>query len=228
MDFLDFDKLNEQVSICESIAVSVTDDSRYNAVTKQINTGYIMEAHEDAHEIIRNGHDIANKIDFTALSNAVNNALGINESVELDTTEEDQQMTKNTTPKVEAIDTADKFLNAKPIEQTKFVVEKTASKESKELEKVNTNADQKVTEHKSETAVEKQADSVMKKTQKEADANKEWEENSKKQATAETKSILKENAATYVAFVESLRDTDNSKVIDCVLKAFNVVINAPK
>lgn len=209
MDFLDFDKLNAQVSICENIAATVTDDSEYNAVTKRSNTT-MMEAQEDVGNILRNGKSINNKVDFSALEDAVNNALGVKK------------------PMNEAIDTADKFLNAKPIKQTDFVEEKTAAKESKEMETYNTNTEHKVTEHKSADAVEKQADAVVKEKQKGADANKEWEENSKKQIKAEAKAILKENATKYVAFVESLRDTDNSKLIDGVIKAFNVVMGDVK
>jgi hypothetical protein len=209
MDFLDFDKLNAQVSICENIASTVTDDSEYNAVTKRSNTT-MMEAQEDVGNIIRNGKSINNKVDFAALENAVNSALGVKK------------------PLNENIDTADKFLNAKPIKQTDFVEEKTAAKESKEMETYNTNTEHKVTEHKSANAVEKQADAVVKEKQKDADSKKEWEENSKKQIKAEAKAILKENATKYVTFVESLRDTENSKLIDGVIKAFNVVMGDMK
>jgi hypothetical protein len=209
MDFLDFDKLNAQVSICENIAATVTDDSEYNAVTKRSNTT-MMEAQEDVGNIIRNGKSINNKVDFAALENAVNSALGVKK------------------PLNENVDTADKFLNAKPIKQTDFVEEKTAAKESKEMETYNTNTEHKVTEHKSANAVEKQADAVVKEKQKDADSKKEWEENSKKQIKAEAKAILKENATKYVTFVESLRDTENSKLIDGVIKAFNVVMGDMK
>ncbi len=209
MDFLDFDKLNAQVSICENIADTVTDDSEYNAVTKRSNTT-MMEAQEDVGNIIRNGNNINNKVDFAALENAVNSALGVKK------------------PMNENVDTAEKFLTAKPIKQTDFVEEKTAAKESKEMETYNTNTEHKVTEHKSANAVEKQADAVVKEKQKDADSKKEWEENSKKQIKAEAKAILKENATKYVTFVESLRDTENSKLIDGVIKAFNVVMGDMK
>lgn len=209
MDFLDFDKLNAQVSICENIAATVTDDSEYNAVTKRSNTT-MMEAQEDVGNIIRNGKSINNKVDFAALENAVNSALGVKK------------------PMNENVDTAEKFLTAKPIKQTDFVEEKTAAKESKEMETYNTNTEHKVTEHKSANAVEKQADAVVKEKQKDADSKKEWEENSKKQIKAEAKAILKENATKYVTFVESLRDTENSKLIDGVIKAFNVVMGDMK
>lgn len=209
MDFLDFDKLNAQVSICENIAATVTDDSEYNAVTKRSNTT-MMEAQEDVGNIIRNGKSINNKVDFAALENAVNSALGVKK------------------PMNENVDTAEKFLAAKPIKQTDFVEEKTAAKESKEMETYNTNTEHKVTEHKSANAVEKQADAVVKEKQKDADSKKEWEENSKKQIKAEAKAILKENATKYVTFVESLRDTENSKLIDGVIKAFNVVMGDMK
>ncbi len=209
MDFLDFDKLNAQVSICENIAATVTDDSEYNAVTKRSNTT-MMEAQEDVGNIIRNGKNINNKVDFAALENAVNSALGVKK------------------PMNENVDTAEKFLAAKPIKQTDFVEEKTAAKESKEMETYNTNTEHKVTEHKSANAVEKQADAVVKEKQKDADSKKEWEENSKKQIKAEAKAILKENATKYVTFVESLRDTENSKLIDGVIKAFNVVMGDMK
>jgi hypothetical protein len=209
MDFLDFDKLNAQVSICENIAATVTDDSEYNAVTKRSNTT-MMEAQEDVGNIIRNGKNINNKVDFAALENAVNSALGVKK------------------PMNENVDTAEKFLAAKPIKQTDFVEQKTAAKESKEMETYNTNTEHKVTEHKSANAVEKQADAVVKEKQKDADSKKEWEENSKKQIKAEAKAILKENATKYVTFVESLRDTENSKLIDGVIKAFNVVMGDMK
>lgn len=124
------------------------------------------------------------------------------------------------------VDSAEKFLNAAAVKQTDFVTAKTGSKESKELDNANTNTEHNVTEHKADDSVEKQADSSMKEMQKGADGNKEFVEVAKKQETAEAKSVLKENADKYSAFVESLKTDDNAKYIDGILEAFDLAIKS--
>lgn len=122
------------------------------------------------------------------------------------------------------VDSAEKFLKADAVKQTDFVTAKTGSKESKELDKANTNTEHSVTEHKADDTVEKQADSSMKDMQKGADGNKKFEEVAKTQPEAEAKAVLKENADKFEAFVESIKNDENSKYIQGVLEAYAVSI----
>lgn len=124
------------------------------------------------------------------------------------------------------VDSAEKFLKADAVKQTDFVKAKTGSKESTALNTANTNTEHAVTEHKAGDTVEKQADSSMKDMQKGADGNKKFEEVAKTQPEAEAKSVLKENAEKYSAFVESLKTDDNAKYINGILEAFDLSIKS--
>lgn len=228
---LDLDKLNKDAKVFEQITDSTFDNSAYNAVTQSINESVSLESREDVEKIISNGNDVNDRLDFSDLEKTVKGAFGIAESAEPEIKKDEKETEMKTESINEAaanpsagVDTADKFLKADPVKQTDFVKAKTGSKDSKELNAANTNSEHDVTEHSSDEAVEKQAEGTMKEMQKGADGNKEWEEVAKKQAEAEAKSVLKENADKYEQFVKGLKNDANAKYIDGILEAFNVAI----
>ena len=60
-----------------------------------------------------------------------------------------------------------------------------------------------------------------------AEGNKKFEENSKTQneidVTKKPKSAVNESAAKFKAFVESIKDDENAKYVDAVIKGFDVI-----
>ena len=231
MDMLDLDKLMRDSKVFERITEGTVDDSAYNAVTQCINESAIMESREEVEGILSRGNDVNDRLDFADLERTINGALGITESAKPKIESDKKEKEMKTQPINEAaanpstgVDSAEKFLKAQPVKQKEFVKAKTDSKDSTELDAANTNSEHVVTEHKSNKSVEKQAESSMKEMQKDADDNKEWEENSKKQEKAEAKSVLKENADKYIGFIESLKTDENAKYINGIIEAFNVTI----
>lgn len=231
MDMLDLDKLMRDAKVFEKITEGTVDDSAYNAVTQCINESAIMESREEVEGILSRGNDVNDRLDFSDLEKTINGALGLAESAEPKIENDKKETEMKTEPINEAaanpsagVDSADKFLKAEPVKQKEFVKAKTDSKDSKALDTANTNGEHDVTEHKSDTSVEKQAESSMKEMQKDADGNKEWEENSKKQEKAEAKAVLKENADKYIGFIESLKNDENAKYINGIIEAFDITI----
>jgi hypothetical protein len=232
MDILNLNKLMEETRRIESIAESVEDTNDYNIVTKKVNNP-IMEGIDDLDGIISRGSSMNNEIDFSELENAIS---GLTEcanapaSVKTTIVEKMKEPMKAKVGEVKAkvessaanpsqgITNAKAFLNADPIKQTDFVKANTAATECKKLEDSNTASELPVTGHKTETAVDTQAEKVMKEKMKGADQNKKWEEIAKKQNKLAT------NSVKFESFMKDLESDDNRAFVESATQAFNILI----
>ena len=233
MDILNLNKLMEETRRIESIAESVEDTNDYNIVTKKVNNP-IMEGIDDLDGIMSRGSEMNNEIDFSELESAVS---GLTECADTPApaplktalsekmkepmkakAEPEAKMEASASNPSQGVTSADAFVNADPIKQTDFVKAKTAASECKKLEDANTASELPVTDHKSETAVDTQANKVMKEMVKGADQNKKWEEVAKKQNKLATQSVK------FESFMKQLETEDNKALIESATKAFNILI----
>jgi hypothetical protein len=228
MDILNLNKLMQETKLIESISESIQDTQAYNVVTKKSNMT-MMESIDDLDGIMSRGNDINNEIDFSELENAVSGLTECaNQPLSKKVTEKMKEPMKQEkkAPIQEAsaanpsqgITDAKAFVNADPIKQTDYVKAKTASTECKTLEKANTASELPVTSHKSEGAVDTQAEKAMKEMKKGADANKKWEDVAKKQSKLAT------NSVKFESFMKSLENEDNKALIESAGKAFDILI----
>lgn len=230
MDILNLNKLMQETKLIESISESVEDNQDYNVVTKKVNQP-MMESIDDLSGIMARGNDINNEIDFSELESAVSGltecadpALSTKVSEKMKEPMKSAKSDKkpiqesNASNPSKGVTTADAFVNADPIKQTDFIKAKTAATECKKMEAANTASELPVTVHKTEKAVETQADKAMAEMKKGATENKKWEEISKKQNKLAT------NSVKFESFMKSLQNDDNKALIESANKAFEVLI----
>ncbi len=198
------EKLLEQAQIAEKISDSTIDNQAYNVTTKAINESVMMESQADVDNILSKGRSINKVVDLTQLESEINQAFGINESVELNQTKKESDM--NTKPAMEAVAAPKKtaatlgvkdaksFQKAPATSQTKFVAENAP---------------------------------VVKKADAANEAN--FKPNAAKQTTPDEiipkKEVINENAKNakkYLSFLESLRDDESAPVIEAAIQGFKV------
>ena len=221
MELFYLEKLMEEAHVAEKIAEGIVDETAYNAVTQTINESVLMEAEYEAEKVLSKGKDLAGEVDLKDLASEVNSAFGITENadhINLDKPSEDETMKENV--QVESaenpsagVDNAQAFAAAQPIKQTDFV--KAKSKTVDDKEKVMATNEHEVTANPTDDNVEKQAEKTMDAMRKGANDNKKWTEVAK---------AVTENAGKFVSFVESLKDENNSELLEAVLEAFKVAI----
>lgn len=226
MDMFNLEKLLEQAQIAEKISNGIVDDQAYNVITKAINESVLMEAHDEVEGILSRGRRINKVVDLSQLESQVNNAFGINESVQsTQTKKEPVTMKKSINEGVSApkhtaaalgVNDAKKFQKAAATSQTKFVDANTAA--VNKVDAVNAAGFKKVESKGVTNAGEKRGFADKQKGKFQANASKQEVPD----VLIPKKLVVTESAKKYVSFVNSLRNKDNAPLIEAIIQGFKV------
>ena len=222
------EKLLEQAQIAEKISNGTVDNHAYNVTTKAINESVSMDTHADVDTILSKGRSINKVVDLTQLESEINQAFGINESVQSASTKKESIMNKQTVTEAAApkktaatlgVKDAKSFQKAQATSQTKFVDANAPA--VKKVEAANETNFKKV-----------ESKGVTNANEKENFADKQkgkFQPNATKQTTPDEiipkKKVVTEsvkNAKKYISFLESLRSDENSPLIEAAIQGFKV------
>ncbi len=252
---LDLEKLLEHTEVAVKISEQVIDDGQtYNTVTKSINESVSVNTETDINKVISNGNKINDKLDLDLLESQINGALGLDKKEKPMKNAADVANVPHDAGKpAVGVDDAKKFQDAVAVKQSDFVNANTEHDVSETADdaSVTNNADKAMdimrdgaTKEKKEglkdggqnvpkdvipstkVVTESQTPEVV---DEDSEGKNKMQSGAKKAISASDVSKpndeWKKGATVFKTFVTSLKTDTNTKHMDAVLEAFDVIFH---